>query len=100
VHLNLQVEHLILAMAALCAHTTANLHSLIAQAKQIREQNQEMAAVLVEEPINNAEPAQDRDGGTIWQQIDDNQSWATLTNFKKHDILSIYKELLPSLPSQ
>lgn len=84
-------------MTAAHAHATANLHALIAQAKQIGEQNQDMAAATIEEPPDNVEPPQDQDGGVVWLQLEENNSWATLTNFEKHDMLLIYELMQPCL---
>jgi len=89
----------ILTMTAACAHIAANLQLLIAQAKRIAEQNQEMAATTTEELAENIEPPQNKDGGAIWQQLEENNSWVILTNFEKHNILPIYEAIQPSLPS-
>jgi len=59
-----------------------------------------MAAITTEELAENIEPPQDKDGGAIWQQLEENNSWVILTNFEKHNILSIYEAIQPSLPSQ
>jgi len=57
----------VITMTAAHARITANLQLLIAQAKQIAEQNQEMAATTTEELAENIEPPWDKVGGAIWQ---------------------------------
>jgi len=49
--------------------------------------------------LENIKPPRDKDGGAIWQQLEENNCWVALMNFEKHNILSIYKVIQPSLPS-
>lgn len=87
-------------MAAQQARQAANILSLISLGEQINQENAEMALREVAERDDDNEVSRDSMGGPLWQQLDENDNWQTLTNFQRHQILSIFEALQSSLPSR